>query len=201
MQSGCFNAVENTRNIEQGSGYQFSGDQASLAQVQSTRAGKDYGFAGLDGYRLVTLLVVITEFATQAGENVPDAGLVMVPLVNARVFEVEHHTRRARVEHLHTEFAIVRGSSHLITLVLAPLRQRYAPSVANRVGREVMRGLFAFQRTLQDLGALLGKLLLPRRKSAVQGKEEIHKARGQIARRIELRGRAADRVDENSGFR
>ena len=64
-----------------------------------------------------------------------------------------------------------------------------------------MRGLLAFERTLQDLGALLSKLLLPRRKPAVQGKEKIHKARRQIARGIELRRRAADRVGKNSGLR
>ena len=64
-----------------------------------------------------------------------------------------------------------------------------------------MRGLFAFQRTLQDLGALLSKLLLTRREPAVQGKEKIHEACRQIARCIELRGGAANRIGENSGFR
>ena len=59
LQFRGIDAVENPGHIEQGSRNQFSGDQARLAQVQSTRAGKDHRLAGLNGHRLVALLVVI----------------------------------------------------------------------------------------------------------------------------------------------
>src|SRR5581483_5027135 len=81
------------------------------------------------------------------------------------------------------------------------LGQLNTPAVAHRVGREAVRGLVAFERTLQDFGAPAGEFLLPRGESAVQGKKEIPKARGQIARGIELGRRAADWVDEHSRFR
>ena len=152
-------------------------------------------------YGSIALLVVIAEFAAQAGENIGDAGLMMRPLVDAGIFQVEHHSGRARVQHLHAEFAIIGGPRHLVALVLAPVGQRDPPAIAHRVGREVMRGLFAFERSLQHFDPLLRKLLLPRSEPPVQREKKIHKAGGQIARGIEPARRGADGVNQSVRLR
>jgi hypothetical protein len=70
----------------------------------------------------------------------------MLPLVNRGIFQVEHDSGRAGVQHLDHEVGIIGGAGHLIALVLAPLRQLYAPAVADRRGGKSMSGLFALMR-------------------------------------------------------
>ena len=123
--------------------------------------------------RPVAFLVVIAELAAQAGQNVGHARFVMRPLVDAGIFQIEHHAGRARVQHLDAQFAVVGGPGHLVALVVAPLRQRDPPAVAHRVGREVVPGLVALKRSLQHLDPLQRQFLLARSEGRGAAAERI----------------------------
>src|SRR5579871_1804918 len=104
----------------------------------------------------------------------------MGPLVHTRIFEIEHDAGSTGVQHLDAEVAVIGGAGHLIALVLAPIGQGDLPSVADGVGREVVRRFLAFERALQAYKSFRCEFLLSWRKSAMQGKEEIQEPRRKI---------------------
>ena len=67
---------------------------------------------------------------------------LVLPLVDHRVFEVEHDAGRAGVEHLHDQLGIVRRTGHLVALILAPLRQLDPPVAPHRVPGKAVYRLF-----------------------------------------------------------
>ena len=70
--------------------------------------------------------------------DVVDAKLKMVPDVRHRVFEVQHHSGRAGIQHFYHQLGVVCRAGHLVALVLAPLRQRDAPFAGRRFRRRKM---------------------------------------------------------------
>src|SRR5438309_136898 len=81
---------------------------------------------GLDPDYVAALPVEISKRSSQCLENVFDSHPLVLPFVNGGVFQVEHYTGSAGIQHLHDEVGIVGRPGHLITLVLAPERTGFA---------------------------------------------------------------------------
>ena len=109
--------------------------------MQAARACENHRAARLDRNCPLPLLVVVSQFAAQASQNIGHACLVMSPFVHARIFQIQHHAGSTRVQHLDAKLGIVSRPRHLVSLVLAPGRQCDLPAIAHGVGREAMRGL------------------------------------------------------------
>src|SRR5258707_1258144 len=114
-------------DVEQRSRQQFTRKNASLMQVQAARACEEDRLARLNTHRAIPFLVEIIEPAGKRFQNVVDAGGEVLPGVGVGILQVQHHARRAGVEHFHDELGIVRRAGHLVTLVGAPFGQLHFP--------------------------------------------------------------------------
>ena len=107
-----------------------AGIDAGLREVQAAHARPEHGRALLDRRpRVAALGVDVRELAVIRGDRVVDALERVLEGVRHRVFEVDHHAGRARVEHFHDQLGVVRRTGHLIALVQTPGR---APRPATR---------------------------------------------------------------------
>src|SRR5439155_22205375 len=164
----------------------------ALMDVQSARPDPYHRRARLNADQLVPLLVEVSQSAAQRLQNIFHAQPLMLPLVDRRVFQVEHYSRRTRVEHFHYEVGIVRRPCHLVSLVLAPLRQLNSPAVPYCFsGIEVCR-LVVVMRLRQNPLSIFNQLLLPRSKTFVQRGEKFQKTLWQVALRNKLSRRAVN---------
>ena len=154
-------------------------------EMQSARANPNHSFARLDSYHTVPLRVVVGQRATQRLQNIFHAQPLMLPLVDRRVFQVEHYSRRTRVEHFHYEVGIVRRPCHLVSLVLAPLRQLNSPAVSYRFSGIKMRRFVVIVRLRQNSLSILNQLLLPRSKAFMQRSEKFQQTLWQVTLRNE----------------
>src|SRR5438270_1940383 len=96
----------------------------------------------------------------------------MIPVIYDGVLQVEHHPGRSGIEHLDAEFGIVGWTSHLVTLILAPVRQLNAPVLVRRRGRQMVR-LAPSMCRLQSPDPLPGEFLLATREHPMQRKKEF----------------------------
>ena len=103
--------------------------------MQTAGPSEDHRFALVDRHLFVAFLVEVAQLTPQRCMNVADAELEVIPEVGGRIFQVEHDTRRTRVQHFHHQLRIVRGSGHLVALILAPVRQRNVPVAGRRFRR------------------------------------------------------------------
>ena len=160
--------------------------------VQSARPDPNHRRTRLDANQLVSLLVEVSQSAAQRLQNIFHAQPLMLPLVDRRVFQVKHHSRRARVEHFHYEVSVICWPCHLISLILAPLWQLNSPAVSYRFsGIEVCR-FIVVMRLRQNPLSIFNQLLLPRSKTFVQRGEKFQKTLWQVALRNKLSRRAVN---------
>ncbi len=156
-----------------------------MVQVQAARASEENRLARLNTHRAVTLFIGVGEPAGKRFQNVSNSLGEMLPGISVGVFKVQHHARRAGVEHFHDEFGIVRRASHLVALVGAPFRQRDFPRLHGRNGGRQEIGLLAGVRFVQGRFAAGDQHALAQRERGVQRREELRKARWQVARGVE----------------
>src|SRR5439155_6422080 len=173
-------------------GSQLISKNPALMDVQSARPDPYHRRARLNADQLVPLLVEVSQSAAQRLQNIFHAQPLMLPLVDRRVFQVKHHSRRARVEHFHYEVGIVRRPCHLVSLVLAPLRQLNSPAVSYRFSGIKMRRFVVIVRLRQNALSIFNQLLLPRSKTFMQRSEKFQKTLWQVALRNESGRRAID---------
>ena len=108
----------------------------------------------------------------------------MLPLVHHGVFQIEHHARRARVEHLYHQVRVVRWACHLVALVLTPRRQFNSPASANRVAGKPVRRIFSVMGPLENALAFFDQRLLPGSEAPMQWGQKFHESLGQVELRI-----------------
>ena len=102
-------------------------------------------------------------------KDVRDREHRVLPDVGDGIFQVEHHARRAGVQHLHHELAVIGRACHLIALVLAPGGKLDAPVRAGCVGRRQVIRQLALMRRGERSRALLVECALSRREMLVEG--------------------------------
>jgi len=128
----------------------------------------------------IALLVLVTEFAAKGGENVLHAEALVRPLVDGRVFEIEHHAGGAGIQHFDDEFGFVGGACHLVALIRGPRGQSDFP---------IGCGGFGIGEEVWQLSAVCGRdgllafgdeFLLPKGEALVQRAEEIDEASGKF---------------------
>src|SRR5438105_6655910 len=115
----------------------------TLRKMQSARSSEDHSLALTNADLLVPLLVKVSQLAAQCRMNVLDAKLEMVPGVRHRIFEVEHYSWRARVDHFHHQLGVVGWAGHLIALIRAPLGKRDRPCSRRRLRSRKLTGELA----------------------------------------------------------
>src|SRR5207249_1958876 len=125
--------------------HQLVAKNPALTNVQPARTNPDHSRAWFNADQLVTLLVKICERAAQRFENVFYAQPLMLPLINGRIFKVEHHAGGARVKHLDHKLGGIRRASHLVALVLTPFRQLDLPSISDCRARMMMGGFVSLE--------------------------------------------------------
>ena len=130
--------------------------------MQASRADQDDGLALVDRDLPVALPILVSQLALQRGDDVADPLVDVRPGVGDRILEVEHDTRRPRVEHLHDQLGVVGGTRHLVALILTPARERDPPAAGGRLrGREIV-GQPSLVGRLEHLPASGRELPLPR---------------------------------------
>ena len=195
LESGRIHLKSDHANVEQGGRDQLVLEHAGLGDVQTARTGEDDGRAlgVLDGNLRLLFLVEVAQLSAQCGEDILDAERQVGPEVGVRILQVEHDSGRAGVQHLHHQFGIVGGASHLVALVGAPGGQLDAPIAGARNGLGQVSGQFSAVRCRQHFVALPQECLLARSELAVQRQKKLHEARGQIAGGVEIRRRGVHR--------
>src|SRR6185437_7855779 len=156
--------------------------------MQPTRPGENHSLAWLNRDFAVSFFVEVRELAAQGGMDVANPEFEMLPEIRHRVFEVEHHSRRSGVQHLHHQLGIVGRAGHLVALVLAPLGHDDRPIRRGRLGRRQVIRRPALMRLLEHALALGHQLTLTRRESLMQRKKEVQEPGGQIALQVESSG-------------
>ena len=144
------NGINDPRNVKERSLGRLL-ENPRLLDVQPTRTNPNHGRAGLDSDHLVAFLVRIRQGATQCGHNIFCAEALVLPFVHSGIFQVEHHPRRARIQHLHHKLGVVRWPRHLIPLVLTPFRKLNPPAIPDRRPRIPVYRLFAGMGVFQRL--------------------------------------------------
>ena len=166
--------------------------------MQSAYAIPNHRRAGFDAYGLTAFLIVVGEVCAQCSDQIVVALHQVVPRVGHRIFEIEHHAGRTRIEHFDHELRIVRGAGHLIALVRAPWGKGDPPIRRTRFCCVQVRGQLTLMRASQHSAALRDGFPLPRCKLLVQWPVELRETRGQVALGMERRWRP---VDARSGER
>src|SRR5262250_3373075 len=190
LELGRIKLISGQRHIEQRCRCDLLTGNSVLMNVQSPRPNPKDTLAGPNANQLVALLIEVRQCAAQCGENVFDRKTLVIPLVHRRVFQVEHHARRARIEHLYNQFRVVGRPGHLVTLVLAPLGQLDSPPIAYRLARIAVGGFVPLQGLSKHPLALANQLFLPGRETLVQILEEVGKTARQIALYVEAARRS-----------
>src|SRR3954468_7042586 len=160
--------------------------------MQSASTGEDHGFTRIYCDLFVAFLVEVGEFAVHCGMDILDSELEMFPEIRHRVFKVEHHSRRAGVEHFHNQLAIICRSGHLITLILTPLWKRNAPASGCSFRSRQVIGQLAFVRVRQHALTFCDQFTLTRREPLMQRKKKIEKSGGNISLKVECCGSGVD---------
>ena len=186
--------------VEQRRRRRLVGDDPALEEVEPSNPDPDDGGAGLDGDPAPALGVLVGEGPVQRLDRVLVAAEEGRPLVGHRVLEVDHHPRRARVEHLHDQLAVVGRAGHLVPLVPAPVRQRDPPLAGGGGGgRQVVRQL-PLVRGGQHPAARLDEAALPRGELAVELEVAVEESRREVPAGIEVGGRGIG-VDAEAAHR
>ncbi len=97
--------------------------------VQAARPREDDRAARIDANRFVALAVKVREPACKRFENILYAARVVLPGIGGGVFQIEHDSRSARIQHFHDEIRVVGRPRHLVSLVGAPGRKLDAPGI------------------------------------------------------------------------
>ncbi len=123
-------------------GQRSVGKDARLAQVQAAHAIPNDRLARHDADGAAAFRVVVGQLSVKRGDQVVVPGHEVVPAIEHRVFEIEHHAGRPGVEHLDDELGVVGRPRHLVALIGAPRRQLDTPIGGRRfrrgqVGRKV----------------------------------------------------------------
>src|SRR5438034_2951661 len=183
LQFRRINPINNAGDVEQRRGSQFVSKNSALMDVQSARPDPNHRWTRLDADQLVPLLVEVGQSAAQRLQNILYSQPLMLPLVHGRVFQVEHHSGSARVEHFDYEIGIVGWPGHLVALILAPLRQLNSPAVSYRFSGIKMCRFVVVVRLRQNPLSIFNQLLLPRSKTFMQRSEKFQKPVWQVALR------------------
>ena len=122
LQFRGINPVHDTGYVKQRRGSQLISKNPALMDVQSARPDPYHRRARLNADQLVPLLVEVSQSAAQRLQNIFHAQPLMLPLVDRRVFQVKHHSRRARVEDFHYEVSVICWPWALRDPLLNPLR-------------------------------------------------------------------------------
>ena len=151
------------RHIKKRSRQQFPIQNARLMQMQPSRPRKNHRVAGPNLHRLVALAVEIIQSPRKRLKNIFDPALVVLPDIRRRILEIQHHARRARIQHLYHQVCLIRWPSHLVALIRAPRRQFNSPRASRRLRRRQIirqfpgirlrqRNLRAAQQAIRCLG-------------------------------------------------
>src|SRR5438128_12008071 len=105
------------RDVEERSRYEFPRKDARLMDVQAARPREDDRAARIDANRFVALAVKISEPAGKRFENILYAARVVLPGIGRGVFQIEHYSRSARIQHFHDEIHIFSTPRNLCSLV------------------------------------------------------------------------------------
>ena len=90
------------------------------------------------------------------------------------------------------------SANAIVSFIGAPRGHLDSPVASCGFRRRQMIGQLAAMRSRQNVGTLCDKLLLKRCELAVKRQQEIHKARWQVHRRIEIRRSAVDHHERHS---
>ena len=122
LQRGGLDPVPHAGNVEQRGRHGLVAEDPALAEMQPARPHPDHRLARLDADCAIALLIEVAELPAQRFHDVVDALVEMLPLIRHRILEVEHHARRAGIEHLHDQVGVVGRAGHLVPLIPAPVR-------------------------------------------------------------------------------
>jgi hypothetical protein len=112
------------------------------------------------------------------------------PVVGHRIFQVEHHARRAAVQHFDHQFSVVCGAGHLVSLVLNPAWQFDHPIARRGLGGRPVIGQSPLVRLAERFGPFGHQRLLARSEDLMQRRQKIHEAPGQFQGGVEVSRRA-----------
>src|ERR1700735_5643411 len=148
--------------------------------MQSSRTDRNHYIRGIDPNGALTLAVVVCQFTAKRGEAVGNTEGSVRPGIRRRVFEVEHHARRSRVQHLDHEFGVVGGAGHLVALIPAPIRQFDTPRFGGCWGRRQVAWQMALVGCSETGSTPFDELALMRSKSTMQRQQKLDKTLGEV---------------------
>ncbi len=163
--------------------------------MQSSRPGKNHGIAGIDPHRLVALAIKISEPPRKGLKNIFYATLVVLPNISRGILEIQHHARRARIQHLHHQVRFICGPSHLVALIRAPPRELNTPRTSRCLRGSQVPGQFPGMRFCQRDAPPVNKRLLSGRQRFMKWPQKLKKSRGQVAFGIKFLRRTIHRND------